>query len=79
MGAGITKIIKKIFPEVYIADCSTIKGSKSKLGTYSSVTVLKGNFPITVINAYTQYNYCGSGVKADYGAIRSVFKSIGMS
>ena len=31
---------------------------------------------ITVINAYTQHDYKGPGMKADYDAIRSVFKKI---
>ncbi len=76
MGAGIARAIKSIFPEAYDADCKTEKGSKSKLGSYSSATITKNAHVITVINAYTQHHYKGSGVKADYEAIRSVFKSV---
>ncbi|MBW2567878.1 MAG: macro domain-containing protein [Deltaproteobacteria bacterium] len=76
MGAGIAKTIKHEFPEAYKADCKTEKGNESKLGSYSSVAIYKENHQITVVNAYTQYNYKGKGVKADYEAVRSVFKSI---
>jgi O-acetyl-ADP-ribose deacetylase (regulator of RNase III) len=76
MGAGIAKAIKLEFPEAYEADCKTEKGNKSKPGSYSSATINKENHQITVVNAYTQYNYKGKGVKADYEAVRSVFKLI---
>ena len=76
MGAGIAKVIKSEFPEAYEADCRTEKGSKDKLGTYSHATVERNGNEITVINAYTQHDYKGTGMKADYDAIRSVFKKI---
>jgi O-acetyl-ADP-ribose deacetylase (regulator of RNase III) len=76
MGAGIAKAIKSEFPEAYEADCKTEKGSKDKLGTYSHATIEKNENTITVINAYTQHDYKGPGIKADYDAIRSVFKKL---
>lgn len=76
MGAGIAKSIKKEFPEAYDADLKTIKGDKSKLGSFTFAKVSKENHEIIVINAYTQFNYKGKGNKADYEAIRSVFKKI---
>jgi O-acetyl-ADP-ribose deacetylase (regulator of RNase III) len=76
MGAGIAKTLKNIFPEAYDADCKTAKGDKSKLGTYSYATLTKNAHEITIINAYTQYHFKGKGIKADYNAIRSVFKSV---
>jgi O-acetyl-ADP-ribose deacetylase (regulator of RNase III) len=76
MGAGIAGAIKSEFPEAYDADCKTEKGSKDKLGTYSQATIEKNGNKITVINAYTQHDYKGRGIKADYDAIRSVFKKI---
>ena len=76
MGAGISKAIKSEFPEAYEADCNTEKGSKDKLGTYSHATIQKNGNEITVINAYTQHDYKGPGMKADYEAIGSVFKKI---
>ncbi len=76
MGAGIAKAIKNEFPESYEADCKTEEGSKEKFGTYSYATIERNGNEITVINAYTQYDYKGPGMKADYEAIRSVFKKI---
>jgi O-acetyl-ADP-ribose deacetylase (regulator of RNase III) len=76
MGAGIANAIKSEFPEAYEADCKTEKGSKGKLGTYSHATIERNGNEITVINAYTQYDFKGPGMKADYDAIRSVFKKL---
>lgn len=76
MGAGIAKAIKSEFPEAYEADCQTENGTKDKLGNYSHATVVKHDNEITVINAYTQHDYSGPGMKADYEAIRSVFRKI---
>ena len=73
MGAGIAKGIKSEFPEAYKADVNTAKGSREKLGTFSSATVTRNNYEITIINAYTQHNWRGRGVKADYEAIQKVF------
>ncbi|RMH19666.1 MAG: phosphatase [Acidobacteria bacterium] len=76
MGAGIAKAIRKLFPEAYEADLATERGSRSKLGTYSSATVYRNAHEITVINAYTQFHYQGRGVKVDYEAIRLAFRAI---
>lgn len=72
MGAGIAKSIKQQFPEAYAADCQTEKGSKAKMGTYSKAEI--GH--ITVINAYTQFNWRGKGCLVDYEAVRQVFRAI---
>lgn len=76
MGAGIAKIIKLKFPEAYEADLKTVKGDKSKLGTisFAEIQLEKGN--LFVVNGYTQFNWKGSGRKADYDAIRNVFKEV---
>lgn len=76
MGAGIAKSIKSHFPAAYKADSKTEKGAKSKLGTisYATIGLSKGN--LIVVNAYTQYNWRGTGKKVDYVAVRSVFKEI---
>lgn len=76
MGAGIAKSIKQQFPAAYNADLATEKGSRDKLGTYSSATVDCDGHELTIVNAYTQFNWRGRGVKADYDAIRSVFGRI---
>jgi O-acetyl-ADP-ribose deacetylase (regulator of RNase III) len=61
MGGGIAKQIRDQFPEAYAADCATRKGDRAKLGQYTSATV-NG---LTIVNAYTQYNYNRSGKPAD--------------
>jgi len=72
MGAGIAKSIKQQFPEAYAADCQTEKGSKAKMGTYSKAKIEQ----VTVINAYTQFNWRGKGCLVDYEAVRQVFRAI---
>ena len=72
MGAGVAKLIKSEFPEAFEADLKTEKGSKDKLGTISYAK----SGSLTVVNAYTQHNWKGRGVKADYEAIRRAFKEI---
>jgi len=66
MGAGIAKGIKATFPEAFEADKKTEKGSKQKLGTCSFATI----DGLSVVNAYTQFHFRGTGMKADYNAIR---------
>ncbi len=78
MGAGIARQIKDIWPEAYQADKDTKKGDKSKLGTYSKADIIIKDKMLTIINAYTQYDY---GFKrdvppVDYDAIRKVFRQI---
>ncbi|TWU17886.1 macro domain-containing protein [Allorhodopirellula heiligendammensis] len=76
MGAGIAKSIRNQFPAAYEADLATLKGDRDKLGTYSSAKVIVGEHSFDVVNAYTQFHWRSTGVKADYEAIREVFKSI---
>jgi O-acetyl-ADP-ribose deacetylase (regulator of RNase III) len=61
MGAGIAKAIKQAFPEAYNADKATVKGSRTKLGSLSTVTVERGDRRITIVNGYTQFRWRGSG------------------
>ena len=76
MGAGIAKAIKETFPEAYEADLKTVKGSKDKLGTISCAVVNRKEHEIIVVNGYTQYHWAGSGVLADYDAIRMVMRHV---
>ena len=76
MGAGIAKSIREQFPAAYEADLATEKASRDKLGSYSSAEVKVGDHSFVVVNAYTQFHWRGSGVKADYEAIRKVFNDI---
>lgn len=76
MGAGIAKTIKQEFPPAYQADLATEKGDKGKLGSFSWAKVANENGDLIIVNAYTQFDWHGSGLKADYQAIRKAFKQI---
>ncbi|MGV3607192.1 MAG: macro domain-containing protein [Planctomycetaceae bacterium] len=76
MGAGIAKLIRTKFPEAFEVDLQTQKGDRRKLGTISIATVILNNHEITIINAYTQFNWRGSGILADYEAIRRAMLKI---
>jgi O-acetyl-ADP-ribose deacetylase (regulator of RNase III) len=76
MGAGIAKEIKRIFPLAYIEDCKTKKGDRKKLGTCTFAKCLVGNKIVEIVNAYTQYDYKGNGVKLNYDALRSCMREI---
>ena len=66
MGAGIAVAVRKNWPAAYEVDLETWKGDKAKLGTCTEAIVEGG---LTVVNAYTQFDYRGRGVKVDYDAL----------
>lgn len=74
MGAGIAKGVATHFPSAYAADRRTAKGDLAKLGTCSFAEVEVGDRVLTIVNAYTQYDFRGRGRKADYDAIRSCMR-----
>jgi O-acetyl-ADP-ribose deacetylase (regulator of RNase III) len=76
MGKGIALSIKREFPSAYWADLQTEKGSRLKLGTFSSATIETASGPLVVVNAYTQFDWKGKEGKADYDAIRNVMHSL---
>ncbi len=76
MGAGIAKGIKSEFPEAFEADRVTQTGAKEKLGTCSFAKIERDGINLIVVNAYTQFDYRGRGVKVDYDAVRSCMKWI---
>lgn len=76
MGAGIAKGIRAAFPEAYDADLATAKGDRAKLGTCSQAKVVCDGVRLVVVNAYTQFDYRGCGVKVDYNAVRSCMRWI---
>lgn len=76
MGAGIAKSIKRQFPEAYAADQATLPADHAKLGTYSQVRIQRDSKNFVILNAYTQFDWRGQDVKADYAAIRQVFAAI---
>ena len=53
MGSGVALAVKSAFPEAYAADCTTVKGDKSKLGSMSCCMTPKG----PIFNLYGQYTY----------------------
>ena len=75
MDAGIAKQIKAEFPAAYAADCATPK-SADKLGRISTAQIDCNGHALTVVNAYTQAHWRGSGVLADYDAIRLAMRRI---
>lgn len=76
MGAGIAKTIKQVFPAAYEADLATVAGDESKLGQYTKAQVEAQGKDLIIVNAYTQYQWRGAGCKADYEAIRQVFRQV---
>lgn len=76
MGAGFAKQVRAYFPEAFDADMATRRGDKYKLGGFSSAQVARGPFAFTVVNAYTQFDWRGTGVKVDYEAVETVFNAI---
>jgi len=76
MGKGIALSIKRLFPEAYAADCATARGDLTKLGTISMAQVRRNGTAFYIVNGYTQVHWRGTGVKADYAAIRSVMNAV---
>jgi O-acetyl-ADP-ribose deacetylase (regulator of RNase III) len=76
MGRGIALTIKQQFPEAYTADCQTKIGDRDKLGTFTTVHINRDGYDFKIVNGYTQFNWQGEGVLADYDAIRSVFRQV---
>lgn len=60
MGAGIAPQIARAFPEAEAADNLTIRGDKSKMGTFSrGVSKLNSGEDLTIFNLYTQHGTWG--------------------
>ncbi len=76
MGAGIARAIRATYPAAYQADRETQKGDRGKLGSTSEAVIDVGGHELTVVNAYTQFDYRGRGVKVDYEAVGAAFRAI---
>jgi len=70
MGAGIALAVKRKYPEAAAVDKASSFADKEKLGTYTKWS----NDNITVVNMYTQWDYKGREINADYDAIRNCMK-----
>ena len=76
MGKGIAKQIRMLYPSAYLADCATRYGDRTKLGSYTTASVVRNAQILTIVNAYTQFDYRGEQPKVNYDAIRSAFRKI---
>ena len=76
MGAGIARTIRNAFPEAYKADLATANGDSSKLGSLSVAKVTKFGHTISIVNAYTQFNFGSHVVQVNYDALRLCFSRI---
>lgn len=76
MGAGVAKAIREAFPAAFAADEATKKGDRAKLGSISTATVRVRIGTVVVVNAYTQFDYRGRGVRVDYDAVRACFAAV---
>ncbi len=79
MGGGVAKFIKQYYPLAYMADCKTRPSDKDKLGSYTFVELKHYFYPermITIVNAYTQYDFYGKDDLFEYDAFRTVLKKI---
>lgn len=79
MGAGFAYFLKQRWPVVYEVDCQTIRGDKTKLGTYSIADVKTSiDTDLKVVNLYSQYDFARSygDVATDYDAMKKGFESL---
>ncbi|ATE71632.1 phosphatase [Lysobacter capsici] len=76
MRRGIALSISERFPAARDADLRTEPGSRAKLGGYSQATVSENGHEFVVVNAYTQFDWQGEGVLADYDAIERAMRAI---
>ncbi|MCP4450319.1 MAG: phosphatase [Planctomycetes bacterium] len=74
MGGGIARSIKAVFPAAHDADCKTVSGDRDKLGTATTADCPTDSGTVTVVNAYTQYDYAGPGVLVNYEALTQCLK-----
>lgn len=76
MGSGIARSIRERYPQAYEADCLTVAGDKTKLGTITvSLADNKVGSKFVIVNAYTQYNFNKGGVLNDvfeYDAFQNI-------
>lgn len=76
MRRGIALSVSERFPAARDADLATEPGSRDKLGRYSQARVSENGHTFVVVNAYTQFDWRGKGVLADYDAIERAMGAI---
>ena len=76
MGGGIARIIAAEFPEALQADKATPHGERGKLGTISVAQVETAAGRLSIVNAYTQFDYGTDRRQVDYEAISQCFEAV---
>ena len=83
MGSGIAREIRARYPIAYEIDCDTAAGDYKKLGNYTVADVAAYGSEFLIVNAYTQYNFNGSGVNGqvfndvfEYDAFRLILQKL---
>lgn len=72
MGSGIARAIRARYPLAYAADCQTVRGDKTKLGSYTICT-----YPDrTIFNLYTQYGFGTDKMHLDYEALVTALEAM---
>lgn len=80
MGSGIASALRYRWPEVYEADCLTMKGDKSKLGKFSVAAINDPNSTVKfVFNMYSQFLYGRDKRYTNYEAMAKALDSIVMT
>lgn len=75
MGSGLALQWKKEFPESYEDFKGKRKGDRIKLGTFGARTYSQKTNILTVINAYTQYDYGNDGKdRFEYDAFGKILR-----
>lgn len=72
-GGGIARQIRETFPEVYAADCKTMKGDPNKIGGWS---IAKASNGVTFFNVYSQTGLGGQDRQTTYDGIAEAFTDI---
>ncbi|MBO9712973.1 hypothetical protein [Sphingomonas sp.] len=76
VGKGIALAIRRQVPEAHAADCATERSSREKSGDYSVARSGRDGKRFTLVNACTQFDWRGPGVKADDAAIRVAMRAV---
>jgi O-acetyl-ADP-ribose deacetylase (regulator of RNase III) len=68
MGSGLAGQLVRRYPILLEADKTTKRGDREKLGTWTSLRVLKDGYQFTIVNAYTQFFFGGGEDLFEYEA-----------
>lgn len=80
MDDGISLQFAQHFPEVLLADIHTIPKDKTKLGTFTSISVERFDKKFEILNCYTQFAFGGYDIEIfdyfDYEAFEEILKKL---